>query len=741
MKRRLALAAFVAVVASARPTRAGEGSVAGARPPAENSCYVPDDRDETRRDAATADEALATHDLITAVRALQRMAGGPHDAVVSTGEAGVFEGVEFAAHLRVVAAGAACLDAYEREFGVVAEGELNHALAARDERGLARVVQTYRPCAAARRAALLLADLAIERADSDEAFEQLDGLEDLEDAAAPDLDAAVAGWRLARRLRAVAALAKDRPTFARAAAAIRAGGEGDLARPDRLRAAPSPDWPTTGGDATRSRVAPALGPRLRHTSSEYLGLRPPSALEEYGLAQPSPWIAPRAVVANGLIYVSDGRALRVFDVGTGAYRLAVMPFAPHADPEAGTPAAGRASRRRFGWIEGHGLTVDGARIFVALTEERDASRSREPDEEPVDAAAPAQSADRTAAFDLVDGTLVARWTRGGRIDTPGLASGMRLYGTPLLYRGAIHVTGLRPSGKTRDRLEAWHVALDPSTGDVRSATFLGVGGPIRRGRDDEAMPASCAAAHGRVVVVTSLGIAAAVDAISGRTRWSCRYDRGRPDGDDLGHRLDDSREESDRRTSFANEPPIVVDGRVLMAPTDSRHVFALADRPRGRARALRLWRRHRVDDFRNLAVEQLVGAVGLADTDAPVLVLVGKGHELEGSPHTAVVGLDPATGSMRWERALPVTRDPEPYGRALVTAGEVYVSTRDGIARYRVEDGADLPFLDAAAIEKDGGDASDAYGETFQPVGNLVPIPGHGLVALNPESISIWRVP
>jgi outer membrane protein assembly factor BamB len=318
---------------------------------------------------------------------------------------------------------------------------------------------------------------------------------------------------------------------------------------------------------------------------------------------------------------------------------------------------------------------------------------------------------------------------------------MRLYGTPLVYRGRIHVAGLRPTIASSDRIEAWHVSLDPATGRVESATLLGAGGPVRAGRDDEAMPASCAAAHGRVVVVTSLGIAAAVDAATGRTIWSCRYDRGRPDGDDLGHRLDATIETTERRSSFVNEPPVISDGRCFLAPTDARYVFAIADRPRGRARALRLWQRHRVDDFRNLAVEQVVGVVGAAYADTPMLVLAGQGYEGEGSPHTAVVGLDPATGELRWERALPFATRPEPYGRALLTNDEVYVSTENGIARYRVQDGEEIPLLDGASVQRDGGSLEDAYGRRYEPIGNLIPIPGTGIVAVNADSISIWRKP
>lgn len=719
--------------------RAGEGQVSGAAPPADNSSYVPDDVDAVRRDLARATAALKSRDPVEAVRALQRVAVGPVDAVVPAGEPGVFEGVERAAHLRVVAAGKACLDAYEREFGAAALDALERALRALDERRIAEVVDAYRPSTAGRRAALLLADFAIERADGDAAQEWLEGIEDLEECAAEDLAADVASWRDARFARLALVLARDADAAARIAVALRRRPAEPIGRSDRRRRPPARDWATTGGDATRARVAPALGESVRFASSEsLLPVNPPPSpfgSDENPPPRPSLWIPTRAVLSGGKIHVSDGRSLFRFDASSGLF-LGALAFEPGRRADVSRPpAVGRPSRARYGWMEGHGLTVDGDRVYA--TRGADRERAIDPFGE---AARTAESpGDRIAAYDVVAGALVRRWEAGEGVATRGLAAGMRLHGTPLLYRGAIHVTGLRATPATADRLEAWHVALDPDSGEVVTTTFLGAGGPIRRRRDDEAIPTSCAAAHGRVVVVTSIGIAAAVDARSGRTLWSWRYDRGRPDGDDIGHRLDEGIETGERKSSFVNEPPLLVDGRCFFAPTDARHLFAVTDRPRGRARTIRLWRRHRVDDFRNLAVEQIVGIVGEADLDAPTMVVAGQGYEGGGAPHTAVVGLDPATGAMRWERALPFATEAEPFGRALVTAGEVYVPAPGGIARYRVLDGTELPSLDRAALEADGQSPFDPEGHELMPIGNLVPIPGEGLVAVSTSSVSIWR--
>ncbi len=773
------------------PVRAGEGIAAGTAPPSDNSSYVPDDHESVRRDWTAALDAISSKQFTDAVRALQRVAEGPHDAVIAAGEPGVLEGAEVAAHHRVLVAGAACLEAYEREFGAAATTALDRAVQSRDERRIAEVVTTFRPAAAGRAAALFLADLAIERADADLAFGFIEGLEDLEQVAASDLAEPVAAWKTARVTRLATLLGKDAQAAKRIATALRERPERPIDRNDRWREPDSSDWATSGGNAARSAVVPALGERLRYASSEWLGIgtpiEPPWGSDENPARSPSLWIPTRAVVANGHIFVSDGQAIRVFESATGKFRHA-FPLHSGDRADAPPPGAGRPSRERFGWIEGHGLTIDGDRIYVtqaadleqveferaSLARKRDLEEERRRDGQPFERprpagpltppaglverppppapeALPAGSAaleiresvprDRVVALRWTGHRIERLWDAGGGIAMPRFPAGMRLCGTPLVYRGRIHVAGLRPTLASPDRIEAWHVALDPATGRVESSTLLGVGGPVRLGRGDEAVPSSCAAAHGRVVVVTSLGIAAAVDARTGRTLWSYRYDRGRPDGDDLGHRLDGTVETAARKSSFVNEPPLLVDGRCFFAPTDSRYIFAIADRPRGQARTSRLWRRHRVDDFRNLAVEQLVGVIGEADAEVPVLVVAGQGYEGEGSPHTAVVALDPATGLLRWERALPFASRPEPFGRALVTTEEVYVSTQFGIARYRVRDGAELSILDGAAVAKEGGSLEDAYGRAYEPIGNLIPIPGKGIVTVNPSSMSIWRKP
>jgi len=726
--------------------RAGDsGPLVPAEGPKENASYVPDDDERVRGALQTVEAAVAAKDWGTAVRGLQRIVEMGRELVAPAGEPGVFEGASIVAHHRVARLGTAAFAAYEHECGGAAAELLASGTELRDPVRIARAVEQYLPTVAGRRAALLLADLALEAGDVDAALGALERLEDLEETASPDLASSFAPYRAARLARVAVARARTAASLPRVRAWLEASATTPRPADDDFRRSPaSKDWPTAGGDASRARVPEALGEKLAFSSIEHLRATSRPGDDEGETAgavgnRPSPWLPARAVVAGGRAIVSDGTALRVFDLASGTYASFAIPLPGSTLDDDAAAERGRAARGRFGWIEGHALTADGDVVYATVAGERmdpDATTGPLGDDGGRDGRA--RRGDVVVAIRLVGKTGRALWVAGGAVATPGLPTGVRLHGTPLLYRGALHVAGLRSTPATQDRFEAWHVALDPRTGACRSATFLGAGGPIRRGRDDELVPASCAAAHGRVLLVSSLGIAAAVDADTGRTLWSYRYDRGRPDGDEPGHRLDADFEQGPRRSSFANEPPLISDGRCFLAPTDARYVFALFDRPRGPRRLLRLWRKHRTEEFQNLAVEHLPGVTQVTSTIPATLIVVGQGFAAPGEPFTCVAGLDPATGAVRWERALPDGGPSEPYGRALVTAGEVYVPTEAGIARYRLKDGSDLPFLDLPSIPRD---LRDLLRPEEKPFGNLVPIPGRGLVAVNESSISFWRVP
>jgi|GEM_PF-2072687 len=740
-----------------RLAHAGEGGERRIDPPAENVSYVPADDPALRKAFQAVADAVARGDALTTARTLQQIAQAPPAAVVAVaeaaGQAGVFESVTVVAHHRVGALGTAVADAYEREFGPRAAALLAQGQARRDPGLLADAFDRYAPTTAGRRAALLLVDLALERGDLDDALGWLDRLEDLEVTAAPEVVAHLAPWRAARLDRAARALAATpaaEPAIRARLATLAPGlplvggtGAATVAPDDVARPALPTSWPTVGGGPARAGVAAAVPDRLVRVADEELvdpRPAPRGEADERGRAsRPSPWIPTRGVVDGDRLVVSDGRRLHVLSLTTHKLRSrAPIPLRPD-DATAPPALRGVEARRTWGLVEGFGLAIDGDVVYANVPAEVGT-----PDPEPLSSpfsraargAPPVASRwlgwdDAVSAVRLTDDGGTVLWVAGGGARTPGLPERLRLVGTPLVYRGAVHVAGIRATASTDDLFEAWHVALSPRTGAVRSAVFLGTGTPLRRKRVDEAMPAGCVGAHGRVHVVTSLGLASAVDARTGRTLWSFRYDRGRPDGEDTARRLTADREGAERRSSFANHPPVVVDGRLYVAPTDGRSVWCLSDRPRGRDRLLTRWPLHRTDDVRNLALEQVVGVTDGRDGVPPTLVVVGQGYGVDPlhDPFTVVVAVDALSGRLRWERALPFGALPEPLGVAVIAGDDVFVPTAKGIARYALADGADRP-----SIVADGDDDDEAYG-------NLVPVPGRGLVAVAASRVTFWMRP
>lgn len=737
----------------AGPAYPGQGVDRAGGAPQDNTAYVPDDDEGVRKAMAAARKAADGEDWRSVARSLQSVVESPANAVLSIRDRGAYEGAWIVAHHQVVREGAASLAAYEGEFGVRANEALERAVAARDEAGLARVAALWLPTAAGRAAALLLSDAAAERGDGEEALGWLERVEDLADAAGPTLDAEVTVWRAATAARAAAALAADeaavprilawRDAVSREQAGKAPAGTADALRPPDSDFAPRPapsDWPTAGGGPSRTALPSALGPRLSYAWAAQLRDDAPSLDEAwYGEADsrdgilPSPWIPARAAVWGDRAYVNDGTGLRAIEVSTGRHAfLEPVVLSASSSVRQGADASGNAARTEYwGWTEGHGVTVDGSMAWCAVPSRIRSERPRAKDdpEPPPDPDPPHLAAVRLGEK---GGDVV--WRAGGVHAAPGLPEHTSLYGSPLLYRGLLWAAGVRGT-KTKDQVESWLVALDPKTGAARHALFLGAGGPVRRGRASEALPGSCAGARGRVVVVTNLGIVACADATVGRIAWMFRYDRGRPDGDDPGRRLQTEEiEQGPRHSSFSNEPPLLYDDLVFVAPTDSRRLLALFDRPRGRERNLRSWDRDRVEEFRNLSLEQLVGVVPERSGRRALLVGVGQGYRAPNEVNTSVVALDARTKALAWDRPLPDGSEPEPYGKAIVTEEEVVVPTRYGIARYRVRDGADLPFVGMEAV----GDDRRLLRAYERPFGNLIPVPGRGVLALDGTTLAFW---
>jgi hypothetical protein len=264
---------------------------------------------------------------------------------------------------------------------------------------------------------------------------------------------------------------------------------------------------------------------------------------------------------------------------------------------------------------------------------------------------------------------------------------------------------------------------------------------------DEAIPSSPSAAHGRVVVATSLGFVAAVDAEDGRIAWIYRYDRGLETG--RARRLGSDEEDATQRlTGFANEPPVLGFGLTLVAPTDSNYLYGLGTRPRGPQRDLEQWHpKDRRSVFGEIAVEYVAGVVGGAGDVAPQVVLVGKGDSGDsGVPGKVIVGLEPLHGFKRWAFPAATGRGSVPHGRAVLTEREAFLPTRHGILVIDLSGalggggpaGAQGPS-ERALLEGPPAPAPQADLFAGLAYGNLVPLPGEGLFSVNTTHVTFWR--
>lgn len=699
-----------------------------------------------------------------AVRALQELVDqtvsreNPADAapyVVPVQGSAVYEGAWIHARLALAALPPAGREAYAREWGPSAESLLAQGLARRDPVRLREVATRFLALDEGRRAALLLADLALEAGDPDRALGWLEQLEDL-DAASEAPDETLAPWIAARHRRVAVALGAHGAEAEAVTAVLRAADRRDasqvaeahdaLARRGLGATPPPTDWLTSGGDRTRAARAAALGADLT-----LRWVLPP--LPDGGLAdqedprrdepdRPSAWLPPRAVAYGDLVFVNDGERLHVMEAVTGRYAVApALTAFPQARPGGIGEDTDVDRRRRFGLLEGHALTIvpgaagDGAALVLAAVPDGAAFPT---DEQPEELAA---RQDHVQAFRFDGTALEPSWSAGGPMGAalgpgPAVPADARLYGAPLYYAGKVWVAGIRPSQATTDRWDAWLYALAPTDGRLVLQVHLGTGTPVRRGRVDEVIPTSPAAARGRVVVGTALGIAAAVDADDGRPHWVYRYNRA-VETERGNRRVSNAPDESDRPVTFLNEPPVIDGGRVFLLPTDGEQFIVLFDRPLGRERLMRAFdgrMTHRTWSFSNFAAEHLAGVRPGGHGDGPLLYFVGQTQGRD-PPGPLVVAREAFTLADRWARPAATGFGARPYGRALLTRGEVLVPLPEGIAVHDAAGGDLLGLLDPSRIAPE-----DRPYAPPRPYGNLIPVPGRGLLSVSATTVAFWAL-
>lgn len=738
--------------AAARDDRA-QGNAAAPRAPRKNYAFLHDSAAWVTKAFKQAQARLDADDAPGAIRLLQEVvderyyreagAAGPTAEglrasapnVVSVRGTLVYEGAWIVARHQLASLPSEAREVYRREFGGAAQSAFDQALERRSLEDLREVARRFLPLPAGKSAALMLCDLALERGDADEALEWLESLEDLEEVAGVRGEDEQA-QRKARIRRHAWALAGDPASREALEAALLASPpEAPDFRsidPRWLAVERTADaWRTSGGSASRAALPPALGARLT------LRWAPEGQLVD--TAEPNPrqsertsvLLPPRAATDGAHVFVSDGAALFVVALPSG--KLVAERTYPEGDIISLSMTADR--RAELGFIEGHCITLVplAGRQLVVVTipdatsfEGRLLARSYDSE--------PERRSDRLMAF-WWDGTaLDAAWELGPDVesDDDSLLTTMRLHGAPAFYRGRLWCSGLRSSPASKDQWETWLVSVDPATGQVLTATNTATGTPVRRGRFDEVIPSSPTCARGRVVHTTSVGVVTAVDATDGRIRWAHRYDR-------------DIQLEQERRTTrhhavgvrhaaFHNEPPLQALGRVFVAPTDGTQLLILMNRPRLKERALLVATPGRTEIAEGFHAETIIGLTPASREAPPRLVLTGRGAAATPpGPMTVTLGALDGTWDEHCWRAVDPTGLSEPFGRGLVTEGEIYVPTRAGIVVLDPATGRDLAVLDRTHIPEELRDLA-----AEMPYGNLIPVPGRGLVAVSATTISYW---
>ncbi|MEM8886240.1 MAG: PQQ-binding-like beta-propeller repeat protein, partial [Planctomycetota bacterium] len=620
--------------------------------PLHNTSFVPADDETTGKLVEEARKAVEAKDYAGAAELLQQMMVTPTEKLLPIRARELFTSVRRWAQMQLLAERdpypRAVLDAWRTLYDERGSAALLGALAAQDEDALLDLLDRYPAARAAPIALLALSDRALQRGDRDAARGFL--------LRVPEHVA-----RTEEKAFLEAAPYKERRAFL-------------------ARHAPTPPahWPTIGGDATRSRNGDALPPveklKLRWATQELEFT--PNFVDYDPVERASPQVPFHAIADAQHLYVSFGTHLAIIDRRSGAIRRFVPGNGRGPDPAVlDTLMLVNPGRR--------GATVqDGVVYFprVRALGEDDLL----PDNE-------------LLAYDTKNDQIL--WRRGRftpRRDDPAILR------RPIFYRGAPAVVGGRlyvygaireqaESGPTR-REQSYLFCFDRIDGRLLWHRFLGSG-------DTEAPPQlppisglAPAVSQGVVVVVTGLGVAAALDARSGEFIWLYRYDR-HPEREQF--RLMVRREQyAPRRPGWKREAPRILGNYVHFAPVDGDAIDRCWLRGRRRIEdgrfTLVCWSQRRDRDFgRNCLLEYVAGLrggrgyyVGVRDPDQ-----ARYGYE-------NVVSNDlrreypfrfarlPAIDSPH-DRAVRVP--PELFGRPILAGGTLLLPTRRALFAFDLD--------------------------------------------------------
>jgi len=645
MARVRALLPLLVAVAAALPCRAQDVTR-----PRHNGSYVADDVPPVPGMVAEARKAASSGEATATANRLDDLLRSDARGLVPVRERLLYVSPRRWAQIQLLSEtepfGPEVLKAWRGVRDAEANAALRGAILSGDEDELRRLLDRYPAATEAPAALMALADRTFQRGDPDEAYGYLlrvpEHLAPSEEAAVLESDA----YR--RRLEY---MSKRRPR-------------------------PPIGWPTLGGDMTRARNGdPLPSPEdLRQLWAAPVLEREPWSLRDRELDQTreySPVLPFDPVCDDRYVYIHLGPAVVALERATG--KLAF--YAPE----------GAVPEELFEWhVDGLQARNPGPRAVTVCDGMIYFDR-------PLFAGVRPRSESALFAFDIRLRQTI--WTV--RLKGEGTKSSK----LPVFFRGAPAVDGdrLYVYGGVRDvgddgpaaKEEAHLFCLDRRTGAVLWRRFLGYG-------DTEAAPefppySGLAPAVGRgvVVVVTGLGVAAALDARSGEILWLFRYDR-KPSRE-LERLSDFSQEEMlHLESGWKREPPRIVGDSVYFAPFDSDEHFACwlrGTRVPGVGFDIEQWAKDRAEGHRHSLLEYVAGFadgrvyyVGRRD---PRPALSVSYQAVVSHPIDRAVGF--AYGLLPYsEREDAEAVPPELFGRPTIAGGILLVPTRNAVYRYDV---------------------------------------------------------
>lgn len=402
------------------------------------------------------------------------------------------------------------------------------------------------------------------------------------------------------------------------------------------------DWPTVGGDNTRNRESSA--------PSESLGLRWSAVLPNNPFVGRSPRIALHErpplsflpVVADGAVFVSGPDSVHAFDLLTGK---------PHwptndKDPSRIFTSVGEAALRPTLETVGvpyYSLTVDNGRLFTRLGPPI-VRRSRNE----------THTVSEIFGFDLrTEGQLIFQQAASA-LDGPDVspeATGWSFEGTPVVDGNRLWVSARRGFPEEEIELACFDVESRQLLWRRRLCAVLRNNPEHYNVMGHRLLTLS----DGRLIVETSAGAIAALDAETGRVLWLVAYEV--IPREDLPIDLNDP-----RRHGLV--PCVAAEGLVFAAPTDSNMVFCL-DAATGRI----IWQ-YKIGD----RIQHLLGVVDGR--------LIASGRQLW--------ALSVQNGRPVWPEQRVGSDDPRGhgYGRGVIAGWSIYWPLREEIWRVDVRTGA-----------------------------------------------------